>query len=420
MTLTIEKTDVKKQAKLAQDASKKLAMLSTEEKNNVLHELADHLENHMEPILAANAKDLEAGKEKGFDEALMDRLSLDEQRIRDFAEGLREVAELEDPTGKTITDWTLENDLLVEKVTVPLGVIGMIYEARPNVTVDATGLAIKSGNAIVLKGGSNAIQSNKAIVDVMHDALKNSAVPSEAVQFINSTDREATNALFTMKEHIDVLIPRGGGALIQAVVDNATVPVLETGVGNCHIYIDEDADVQKALNIIINAKTDRPAVCNAAETLLIHEKWFSMNHKVLFDTLEQHGVTVHGDETVVNHKSDAIPADESDWANEYLSLDIAVKVVGNVDDAAAHIDRYGTKHSEAIVTENGKTAKRFMMLVDAAALYHNASTRFTDGSALGFGAEIGISTQKLHARGPMGLPALTTIKYLMNGDGQIR
>ncbi|UTE74784.1 glutamate-5-semialdehyde dehydrogenase [Rossellomorea marisflavi] len=420
MTLTIEKTDVKKQAKLAQGASKKLRMLSTEEKNKVLYKLADHLEEHMEPILEANAKDLEAGKQKGFDDALMDRLSLDEQRIRDFAEGLREVAELEDPTGKTITDWTLENELLVEKVTVPLGVIGMIYEARPNVTVDATGLALKSGNAIVLKGGSNAIQSNKAIVDVMHDALKNSAVPSEAVQFINSTDREATNALFTMKEHIDVLIPRGGGALIQAVVDNATVPVLETGVGNCHIYIDEDADVQKALNIIINAKTDRPAVCNAAETLLIHEKWFKKNHEVLFDTLEQHGVTVHGDEEVLNHKADAIPAGESDWANEYLSLDVAVKVVGNVEAAADHIDRYGTKHSEAIVTENEKTAKRFMMLVDAAALYHNASTRFTDGGALGFGAEIGISTQKLHARGPMGLPALTTIKYLMHGNGQIR
>ncbi|GLI82462.1 gamma-glutamyl phosphate reductase [Rossellomorea marisflavi] len=420
MTLTIEKTDVKKQAKLAQDASKKLRMLSTEEKNKVLYKLADHLEEHMEPILEANAKDLEAGKQKGFDDALMDRLSLDEQRIRDFAVGLREVAELEDPTGKTITDWTLENELLVEKVTVPLGVIGMIYEARPNVTVDATGLALKSGNAIVLKGGSNAIQSNKAIVDVMHDALKNSAVPSEAVQFINSTDREATNALFTMKEHIDVLIPRGGGALIQAVVDNATVPVLETGVGNCHIYIDEDADVQKALNIIINAKTDRPAVCNAAETLLIHEKWFKKNHEVLFDTLEQHGVTVHGDEEVLNHKADAIPAGESDWANEYLSLDVAVKVVGNVEAAADHIDRYGTKHSEAIVTENEKTAKRFMMLVDAAALYHNASTRFTDGGALGFGAEIGISTQKLHARGPMGLPALTTIKYLMHGNGQIR
>ncbi|MEW4218584.1 glutamate-5-semialdehyde dehydrogenase [Rossellomorea marisflavi] len=420
MTLTIEKTDVKKQAKLAQDASKKLRMLSTEEKNKVLYKLADHLEEHMEPILEANDKDLEAGKQKGFDDALMDRLSLDEQRIRDFGEGLREVAELEDPTGKTITDWTLENELLVEKVTVPLGVIGMIYEARPNVTVDATGLALKSGNAIVLKGGSNAIQSNKAIVDVMHDALKNSAVPSEAVQFINSTDREATNALFTMKEHIDVLIPRGGGALIQAVVDNATVPVLETGVGNCHIYIDEDADVQKALNIIINAKTDRPAVCNAAETLLIHEKWFKKNHEVLFDTLEQHGVTVHGDEEVLNHKADAIPAGESDWDNEYLSLDVAVKVVGNVEAAADHIDRYGTKHSEAIVTENEKTAKRFMMLVDAAALYHNASTRFTDGGALGFGAEIGISTQKLHARGPMGLPALTTIKYLMHGNGQIR
>ncbi|MFD2682142.1 glutamate-5-semialdehyde dehydrogenase [Bacillus seohaeanensis] len=420
MTQIIEKTDVKLQAKQAQKAAKTLAMLTTEEKNKALLTLADHLDNSVETILKANKIDLERGQEKGFDEAFMDRLSLSKERIADFANGLRQVAELEDPTGEIQSDWTLENDLQVQKITVPLGVIGMIYEARPNVTVDATGLALKSGNAIVLKGGSNAITSNKAIVDVMHEALCETAIPKEAVQFINTTDREATQQLFTMKEHIDVLIPRGGGALINAVVNNATVPVLETGVGNCHIYIDKEADVEKALTILINAKTDRPAVCNAAETVIIHEQWFENHKDQLISRLQEHNVAVHGDETVINAVKDAEKAGEADWANEYLSLDIAVKIVANLEEAVDHIDRYGTKHSEAIITEDSATANKFMMLVDAAALYHNASTRFTDGGALGFGAEIGISTQKLHARGPMGLPALTTIKYLMHGNGQIR
>ncbi len=420
MTQIIEKTDVKLQAKQAQKAAKTLAMLTTEEKNKALLTLADHLDNNFEIILKANKADLERGKEKGFDKAFMDRLSLSKERIEDFANGLRQVAELEDPTGEIQSDWTLENELQVQKITVPLGVIGMIYEARPNVTVDATGLALKSGNAIVLKGGSNAITSNKAIVDVMHEALRETAIPKEAVQFINTTDREATQQLFTMKEHIDVLIPRGGGALINAVVNNATVPVLETGVGNCHIYIDKEADVEKALNILVNAKTDRPAVCNAAETAIIHEQWFENHKDQLISRLQEHNVAIHGDETVVNAVKNAEKAGEDDWANEYLSLDIAVKIVANLEEAVDHIDRYGTKHSEAIITEDRATANKFMMLVDAAALYHNASTRFTDGGALGFGAEIGISTQKLHARGPMGLPALTTIKYLMHGNGQIR
>ncbi|TYS91659.1 glutamate-5-semialdehyde dehydrogenase [Rossellomorea aquimaris] len=420
MTLTIEKTDVKKQAMLAKKASKTLSMLTTDQKNKALHILADHLEANYESILKQNEKDLERGKEKGFEAAFMDRLSLSKERVEDFASGLRQVADLEDPTGQIVSDWTLENQLQVQKVTVPLGVIGMIYEARPNVTVDATGLALKSGNAIVLKGGSNAITSNKAIVDVMHEALEKTDIPKDAVQFINTTDREATGELFTMKEYIDVLIPRGGGALINAVVNNATVPVLETGVGNCHIYIDKEAQVEKALNIIINTKTDRPAVCNAAETVILHEDWFKENKSAFVEKLKEHNVSIHGDEKVVEAIEDAKPAGEEDWANEYLSLDIAVKIVPSLDEAVDHIEQYGTKHSEAIVTENTETAKKFMMLVDAAALYHNASTRFTDGGALGFGAEIGISTQKLHARGPMGLPALTTVKYMMHGTGQIR
>ncbi|TXC91598.1 glutamate-5-semialdehyde dehydrogenase [Metabacillus litoralis] len=420
MSVTKEQTNVEAQAIAAKKAAKKVSLLSTEEKNEALHVLADHLEQKFQYILDENEKDLQVGRDKGYEEAYMDRLSLSKERITDFADGLRQVATLEDPTGKTISNWTLENGLLVEKVTVPLGVIGMIYEARPNVTVDATGLALKSGNAIVLKGGSSALSSNKAIVQVMHEALGNTKIPKDAVQFIASTDREATQQLFTMKEHIDVLIPRGGGSLISAVVNNATVPVLETGVGNCHLYIDVEADVEKALNILVNAKTDRPAVCNALETAIIHKEWLEKNSEKLIQTLKEHGITVHGDETALKYIPNSVLANEEDWANEYLSLDLAVKTVNNVEEAIDHIEAYGTKHSEAIVTENKDTAKLFMSLVDASALYHNASTRFTDGGALGFGAEIGISTQKLHARGPMGLPALTTVKFLMSGNGQIR
>lgn len=414
------KVNVEAQAIEAKKASKKLMVLSKVERNDALLHLADVLERDYETILAANEKDLEAGREKGFTDAFMDRLSLSKERIADFAQGLRDVAELEDPTGQVLSDWTLENGLQVEKVTVPLGVIGMIYEARPNVTVDATGLALKSGNAIVLKGGSNAINSNAAIVEVMHKGLEETKIPKEAVQFIASTDRAATNELFTMKEHVDVLIPRGGGKLIQAVVENATVPVLETGVGNCHIYVDKAADVEKAINILVNAKTDRPAVCNAAETLVVHKEWLAANRDALVSALQENNIQVHGDEHVLDIIPGSVLAGEEDWANEYLSTDIAVKSVDDVVEAIEHIETYGTKHSEAIVTEDEETAQTFFALVDAAALYHNASTRFTDGGALGFGAEIGISTQKLHARGPMGLPALTTVKFLMKGTGQIR
>ncbi|WP_205093106.1 glutamate-5-semialdehyde dehydrogenase [Thalassobacillus pellis] len=420
MTTIKQSVNVEEQAILAKKASKKLSILTTEEKNEALNKLADVLEAEYETILAANEKDLENGREQGFEDAFMDRLSLSKERVFDFANGLREVAKLDDPTDHVISQWTLDNGLDVKKVTVPLGVIGMIYEARPNVTVDSTGLALKSGNAIVLKGGSSAINSNRAIVEVIHRGLESTKIPKEAVQFIDSTAREATQQLFTMKEHVDVLIPRGGGSLISAVVNNATVPVLETGVGNCHIYIDVDADVEKALNILVNAKTDRPAVCNAAETLVVHKEWLDKHKDALIDILTANDINVHGDEYAVKIFPDAVPAGESDWANEYLSKDLAVKVVDGVEEAIAHIETYGTKHSEAIVTENEQHAKTFLQLVDAAALYHNASTRFTDGGALGFGAEIGISTQKLHARGPMGLPALTTIKYIMTGNGQIR
>ncbi|AMM93214.1 gamma-glutamyl phosphate reductase [Peribacillus simplex] len=411
---------VEEQAITAKKAAKILSMLTTEEKNDALTIVANELEKEYGIILDANKKDLKKGREKGFDQAYMDRLALTQERVRDFAEGLRQVAGLPDPTGDVLSDWTLENGLKVQEVRVPLGVIGMIYEARPNVTADAAGLALKSGNAIVLKGGSSALSSNKMIVEVMHRALEKTNIPKEAVQFIASTDRATTQKLFTMKEHIDVLIPRGGASLIKAVVENATVPVLETGVGNCHIYFDKEAETEKALNIILNAKTDRPAVCNAAETLIVHKDWLSENKEILAETLKEYGITIHGDQEAAAVLLNVIPANEEDWANEYLSLDLAVKTVNSLDEAIEHIDQYGTKHSEAIITENDDTAKRFMQLVDAAAVYHNASTRFTDGGALGFGAEIGISTQKLHARGPMGLPALTTIKYMMSGNGQIR
>ncbi|MCA0171442.1 glutamate-5-semialdehyde dehydrogenase [Bacillus sp. RAR_GA_16] len=419
-TLDPIKVDVKEQAKQAQGASKTLSLLTTEEKNQALLIIADELEKETDYILNENKKDLERGKEKGFTEAFMDRLSLSEERVKDFANGLREVAELEDPVGEVISDWSLDNGMQVEQVRVPLGVIGMIYEARPNVTVDATGLALKSGNAIVLKGGSNALNSNKGIVRVIHAALPKTKIPVEAVQLIATTDREATSQLFTMKEHIDVLIPRGGGALINTVVNNATVPVLETGVGNCHIYFDQSAEVDKAINILINAKTDRPAVCNAVETLIVHKKWLEENQDALEKALAENNIKVHGDDHIVNTFKDAILADEDDWSNEYLGLEIAIKTVENTQEAIDHIEQYGTKHSEAIITEDATSASLFRNLVDAAAVYHNASTRFTDGSALGFGAEIGISTQKLHARGPMGLPALTTIKYCMTGTGQTR
>ncbi|MDP4552762.1 glutamate-5-semialdehyde dehydrogenase [Alkalihalobacillus macyae] len=416
----VNAVDVKSQAMLAQKAGKTLSMLTTSEKNEALNIIADELEKEYDLILTENQVDLQNGKEKGFDEAFMDRLQLTKERIENFSNGLREVAKLDDPVGDVLSEWTMDNGLNVKQVRVPLGVIGMIYEARPNVTVDATGLALKSGNAIILKGGSSALISNKAIVSVIHRALGKTKIPRDAVQFIATTDRSATEQLFTLNKYVDVLIPRGGGSLIQTVVNNATVPVLETGVGNVHIYIDKEADVEKSLSIIINAKTDRPAVCNALETLIVHREWFSEHSDNLISKLTDYGITVYGDAEALEVIPNAEKAEEKDWAEEYLGLGLAVKIVGDVQQAIEHIETYGTKHSEAIITENQQTADLFLQQIDAAAVYHNASTRFTDGEALGFGAEIGISTQKLHARGPMGLPALTTTKYCIKGNGQIR
>ncbi|MGE1210031.1 glutamate-5-semialdehyde dehydrogenase [Bacillus pumilus] len=421
MTLTAEVvTSVKEKAKKAKHVSKKLGLLHTEDKNEALLKLAEALEQNSTFILQENQKDIDAGKEKGFSEALLDRLMLNEERIHEFAESLRLVTRLTDPVGEILDEWTLENGLHVKSRRVPLGVIGMIYEARPNVTVDAAGLALKAGNAVILKGGSSAISSNKAIVSVIHEALDQTKIPRDAVQLIEQTDRSSVQAMLHLKEWIDVLIPRGGASLIKTVVEQSTIPVLETGTGNCHVFIDQTANVKKAIEIVINAKTNRPAVCNALETLIIHRDWLKENAASLNEALQEHHVTVHGDEAALSHFSNAIPAEEVDWTDEYLSLDLAVKVVDSIDEAIHHIEKYGTKHSEAIVTEDEKQALTFLNEVDAAAVYHNASTRFTDGGALGYGAEIGISTQKLHARGPMGLPALTTTKLLLSGDGQIR
>ncbi|KMY22273.1 glutamate-5-semialdehyde dehydrogenase [Bacillus pumilus] len=421
MTLTAEVvTSVKEKAKKAKHVSKKLGLLHTEDKNEALLKLAEALEQNSTFILQENEKDIDAGKEKGFSEALLDRLMLNEERIHEFAESLRLVTRLTDPVGEILDEWTLENGLHVKSRRVPLGVIGMIYEARPNVTVDAAGLALKAGNAVILKGGSSAISSNKAIVSVIHEALDQTKIPRDAVQLIEQTDRSSVQAMLHLKEWIDVLIPRGGASLIKTVVEQSTIPVLETGTGNCHVFIDQTANVKKAIEIVINAKTNRPAVCNALETLIIHRDWLKENAASLNEALLEHHVTVHGDEEALSHFSNAIPAEEVDWTDEYLSLDLAVKVVDSIEEAIHHIEEYGTKHSEAIVTEDEEQALKFLNEVDAAAVYHNVSTRFTDGGALGYGAEIGISTQKLHARGPMGLPALTTTKLLLSGDGQIR
>ncbi|MEC2072797.1 glutamate-5-semialdehyde dehydrogenase [Alkalihalophilus marmarensis] len=419
-TITKPTVNVGEQAQKAQKASKSLAALSTKQKDEALLIIADELEANHSSILEENEKDLELGREKGYEQAFMDRLLLTKERIEDFANGLRELVKLKDPVGETVSEWTLENGLNVKNERVPLGVIGMIYEARPNVTVDATGLALKSGNAIVLKGGSSALNSNKGIISVIHRALEKTSIPVDAVQFIASTDREATEQLFTMKEHIDVLIPRGGGSLIDTVVRKATIPVLETGVGNVHVYVDKQADLKKALDIMINAKTDRPAVCNALETVIIHREFFTAHKETFISTFKEYGITVHGEQELVNTIPGAVLAEEKDWAEEYLSLDIALKIVDDITEAVNHIEQYGTKHSEAVVTEDQAAADLFLNQVDAAAVYHNASTRFTDGSALGYGAEIGISTQKLHARGPMGLPALTTTKLKISGSGQVR
>ena len=408
---------IEKASKLRK-AAKQMGILSAEEKNTALLVMAEHLLTRKEWIITENAKDIEAGKEKGFTESLLDRLLLTEARIEQIVAGVRQLIDLEDPIGETIEAWERPNGLQIETIRVPLGVIGMVYEARPNVTVDAGSLCLKAGNAVLLRGSSSAIHSNKALVHVMHEALAKTSIPVDAVQLLEDTSRETASEMFKLNQYLDVLIPRGGAGLIQTVIQNATVPVLETGVGNCHVFIDETAKENMAIDIAINAKLHRPSVCNAAETVLIHKNWPFADE--LLGSLHDRGVELRGDTELTSTYSFVKPATEEDWSSEFLAPILAVKLVGDVKEAIDHIDHYGTKHSEAIISENPDNVRLFFQTTDAAVLYHNASTRFTDGEQFGYGAEIGISTQKLHARGPMGLRALTTTKAIVRGTGQIR
>ena len=411
---------IKEQAQAAVLAERRLATLSTAAKNAALLAMADALLDHAETILAENAKDIEAGKAKHMKESMLDRLLLTQDRLAGMAEGLRQVAALPDPVGTILGGSTLPNGLTVTKIRVPLGVIGIVYEARPNVTADAIGLCLKSGNAVILKGGSEAIRSNTEIARVLREAAEQAGVPAGRVQFITSTDHAAVTELVRLNGLVDVVIPRGSARLINAVMANATVPVIQTGVGVCHTFVDASADFDMAERIIVNAKTQRPSTCNAMETLLVHRAAADTFLPRIVKTLQEHGVTVIGDETVQAVNDKVQPATDADWATEYNDLRLSVKVVDSLDEALEHIARYSTKHSECIVTEDYANARRFQQAVDAACVYVNASTRFTDGFQFGFGAEIGISTQKLHARGPMALPELTTYKYLISGDGQVR
>ena len=401
-------------------AKYELQKLTTSVKNGVLETVASALVDKTDRILAANDKDYEIAKQGGMTEGLLDRLKLTPARIEAMAEGLRQIAALDDPVGEIIESFDRPNGLHIDKVRVPMGVIGIIYEARPNVTPDAFGLCFKTGNAVILKGGKDAFYSNEAITDVIRDALTGEGITADAIQLITDNDRAVTTAFMRLKQYVDVLIPRGGAGLIRAVVENSTIPVIETGTGNCHIYIDEDADLDKAIPIIINAKTQRIGVCNACESLLIHEKIADRFLPELGRALREKNVEMRGDQTVRALISDAIEATEEDYGTEYLDYIISMTTVSSVEEAIAHINRYNTKHSDAILTENSGHAEQFLQGVDSACVYVNASTRFTDGFEFGFGAEIGISTQKLHARGPMGLKELTTYKYLIHGNGQIR
>ncbi|MDD4325830.1 MAG: glutamate-5-semialdehyde dehydrogenase [Candidatus Bathyarchaeia archaeon] len=404
----------------ARKASFKLATLTSEAKNNALNKMADALEGNVEKILAANKIDAQAAKAKGVKAALIDRLELDQKKIRNMAKELREVSNFADPVGDILRTWTTSDGLMVSQVRVPLGVVGIIYESRPNVTSDAAGICIKSGNAVILRGGSDALNSNVAIGDVLRNALSGTEVPVDAVQIVNSPDRKVAEEMMGMRQYIDLLIPRGGADLIKTVVEKSRIPVIETGTGNCHIYIDDEADLENATAIVINAKVQRPGVCNAAEKLLIHKKIAENYLPVVITELRKNNVEVRGDEETKKIVPNVKNATEEDWNTEYLDLIIGIKVVNNLEEAIAHINKYGTHHSESILTKNFGKALKFTKEVDSAAVYWNASTRFTDGNKFGFGAEIGISTQKLHARGPMGVQHLTSTKYVILGDGQIR
>lgn len=411
---------VKSKAQAAKKAAAKLAVTGTAVKNKALLAMAAALENSCAEILAANARDIEAARAKGMRSSMLDRLQLTEARIAGMADGLRQVAALPDPVGNVVDGKTLPNGLQITKVSVPLGVIGIIYEARPNVTADAAGLCLKSGNAVILKGGSEAMESNKAVASVLAQAAEAAGLPAGAIQFIDISDRQAVSDLIHLNGLVDVVIPRGGAGLIKTVVMNATVPVIETGAGVCHTYVDASADVEMAVNIAFNAKVQRPSVCNAMETLLVHHRIAERFLPAMLEKYKAAGVEIRGDAGVQAMDGAVVPASEEDWATEYGDLRLSVKIVASIEEAMEHIARYGTGHSECIVTNDYSQAQLFQKTVDAAAVYVNASTRFTDGNEFGFGAEIGISTQKLHARGPMALPELTSTKYLICGSGQVR
>jgi glutamate-5-semialdehyde dehydrogenase len=407
-------------ARRARDAATALAPFTRAEKDAALHAMARALEAESGRVLAANAEDVARAREAGTEDALVDRLTLDAGRVAAMADGLRQVAELPDPIGEVVRGSRLPNGLELRQVRVPLGVVGIVYEARPNVTADAAGLCLKSGNAVLLRGSSSAASSNAALVGVLADAAAGAGVPRDAVQLVPGSSRDSVKHLMRARGLVDVLVPRGGAALIRSVVEESTVPVLETGVGNCHVYVDADADLEMALEILLDAKTQRPSVCNAAETLLVHADAADVFLPRAVAALRERGVTVHGDDAVQAVDAAVVPATEDDWDTEYLSLDIAAAVVPSLDDALDHVRRHGTGHTEAIVTDAQPAARRFVSGVDAAAVMVNASTRFTDGEEFGFGAEVGISTQKLHARGPMGLPELTSTTWVVTGDGHVR
>lgn len=411
---------VKAKAQAAKQAAAKLAVTSTAVKNAALLAMAAALEAQQSEILAANERDMTAAAAKGMKSSMLDRLKLTAERISGMADGLRQVAGLADPVGNVIDGKTLPNGLHITKIRVPLGVIGIIYEARPNVTADAAGLCLKSGNAVILKGGSEAMESNKTVAAILAQAAEGAGIPAGSIQFIDTSDRQAVQDLIHMNGFVDVVIPRGGAGLIQAVVRNASVPVIETGAGVCHTYVDKDADVEMAMKIAFNAKVQRPSVCNAMETLLVHKDIADKFLPMMLMMYNSSAVEIRGDEAVQEYSGQVHPATEEDWSTEYGDLRLSVKIVDSIEEAMAHIAKYGTGHSECIVTNNYQAAQLFQYTVDAAAVYVNASTRFTDGNEFGFGAEIGISTQKLHARGPMALPELTSTKYLINGNGQVR
>lgn len=406
--------------KRAKKVSHQLQLLGCDEKERGLKEAADALLEGEKDIIVANALDVNQAVLKGMNSGMVDRLTLTPDRIRSMAEGLLQVAALEDPIGEVISMKKRPNGLQIGQIRVPLGVIGMIYEARPNVTADAFGLCFKTGNAVILKGGSDALQSNTAIVNQLKKGLRNAGLPEDSILMITDTSRETTKELMRLNQYIDVLIPRGGAGLIRTVVENSTVPVIETGTGNCHIFVDETADFAMALNIIFNAKTQRIGVCNACESLVIHNKIAKEFLPLLKDKLEEKHVEIRADERACQMISAFIPAKEEDYGTEYLDYILSLKIVNSIDEAIEHINRYNSGHSEAIITSDYHNSRRFLNEIDAAAVYVNASTRFTDGFEFGFGAEIGISTQKLHARGPMGLKELTTTKYIIYGEGQVR